>query len=606
MQNIDSPRAEYSGKQHNTYNSRYYGSKGRDQNYMQSIEVFMAHIYPFGSTNFATPTEQSVYNALSKLSSKYYVFYDNRWTWQGRDIQTDFIVAKEGACIQVIEVKGGVWSRKHGQLFVNGSLPSSDPVDQVIKQKKALIDKLKQSGSFEGFLPISHAIAFPDTPGEAFKDCVDLPPILDSRSIIYIQDWVSAQMEHSAKEFRQVVCDIKMIDHLKKTLANDWSPSLQDYLNTQDAQLRKQTQQIFIAYDKLFDEKRVGVKGCAGSGKTWLMIRLANKLAQNGSISNILVTCKNIALGEWLKNQLKSNKNKIDVFPFLEQMQLEVKEASLHTCDVDGMEDSERIEFFRTILPELYYSNIAQSRAIKYDAILVDEAQTFREDEWVCIESLLKDPINGKLHTFFDDYQRIYGEVDRTAILEDQKYFSLAVNLRNTRSIHNHSLKYVDEDIEINQSNVTGAPVYYKTYNDNPPEKTAIKSLELLLDDLIQNNTISLKNITILTTRRKEDCFLREFIDQDRHIGQFQITSEIDSEDKITCTSAQKFRGLESQIVILGDLEGRSYKQLNYIAASRAKLMLFLLTSESFIEKHPELTEGCEEYTGNLDLKAMF
>jgi hypothetical protein len=565
----------------------------------------MPHIYPFGATDFATPTEQTVYNALSNLGGNYYVFYDNRWSWHGRDIQTDFIIAKEGGCIQVIEVKGGVWSRKHGQLFVNGSRPSSDPVDQVIKQKKALIDKLKQSGSFDGFLPISHAIAFPDTPGEAFEDCEDLPPIIDSRSIIYIQDWVATQMERSAKEFRQVVCDIQMIEHLKKTLANDWSASLQDYLNTQDTQLRKQTQQIFIAYDKLFDEKRVGIKGCAGSGKTWLMIRLANKLVQNDSISNILVTCKNIALGEWLKNQLKSNKNKIDVFPFLEQMQLEVKEAKLHSCDVDEMGKSERVEFFRTVLSELYYSNIAESRAIKYDAILVDEAQTFREDEWVCIESLLKDPKNGKLHTFFDDYQRIYNEVDRDSILKDQHYFSLAVNLRNTRSIHNHSLKFLDDDIQINQSNVTGAPVYYKTYNDDHLEKTAIQSLELLLDDLINKNAVSIKNITILTTRRKEDCFLSEFIDQEKYIGQYLITSGIDSEDKITCTSAQKFRGLESQVVILGDLEGRSYKQLNYIAASRAKLMLFLLTSEKFLKKHPDMIEGCEEYTGSLDIESI-
>ncbi len=231
----------------------------------------MAHFYPYGATHFATPTEEIVYHALSNLGGKYYVFYDNRWSWHGRDIQTDFIIAKEGGCIQVIEVKGGVWSRKHGQLFVNGSLPSSDPVDQVIKQKKALIDKLKQSGAFNGFLPISHAIAFPDTPGEAFEDCEDLPPIIDSRSLIYIQDWVATQMERSAKEFRQVVCDIHMIEHLKKTLANDWSPSLQDYLNTQDSQLSKQTQQIFAAYDGLLKNKRVGIKGCAGSGKTWLM-----------------------------------------------------------------------------------------------------------------------------------------------------------------------------------------------------------------------------------------------------------------------------------------------------------------------------------------------
>jgi hypothetical protein len=565
----------------------------------------MAHFYPYGATDFATPTEQKVYNALSNLGGNYYVFYDNRWSWHGRDIQTDFIIAKEGGCIQVIEVKGGVWSRKHGQLFVNGSRPSSDPVDQVIKQKKALIDKLKQSGSFDGFLPISHAIAFPETPGEAFEDCVDLPPIIDSRSIIYIQDWVATQMERSAKEFRQVVCDIQMIEHLKKTLANDWSPSLQDYLNTQDAQLAKQTQQIFTAYDGLLNNKRVGIKGCAGSGKTWLMIRLANKFAQDTSVDKILVTCKNLALGGWLKQQLQSNKNKIDVFPLVEQMVEEVESAELHDCNVDEMEKVDRLDFYKTVLPELYFTHLADTRDVKYDVILVDEAQTFSEDYWACIEALLKDPEKGTLHTFFDDFQRIYNERDRESVLKDQFFFPLTVNLRNSRSIHDHSVKFMNEDIQINQSSVTGSPVYFQTFRDEQPGKSVLDKLQLLLDDLIVKNSISQRNITILTTRRKEDCFLREFVDQEKYIGQYLITSDIDSEFKITCTSAQKFRGLESQIVILGDLEGRSYKQLNYIAASRAKLMLFLLTSESFLAKHPELTDGCEEYTGSLDIESM-
>jgi hypothetical protein len=565
----------------------------------------MAHFYPYGATNFATHTEELVYRALGKLSDKYYVFYDNRWTWRGKDIQTDFIIAKEDSCIQVLEVKGGMWSRSRGQLLCNGEIPHQDPITQVIKQKKALIDKLKYDDKFEGFLPISHAIAFPDTPGEAFQDCTDLPPFLDSRSLIHIQDWVSTQMDLMEEQFRQKTFNKSMIDRLINSLSRDWSPSLQDYLNTQDSQLTKQTQQIFAAYDGLLNNRRVGIKGCAGSGKTWLMIRLANKFAQDPSISKILVTCKNLALGGWLKKQLKSNKNKIDVFPLVEQIKDEVEVSGLHKCNVGEMEKADRLDFYKTVLPELYFTHLTDTRDVKYDVILVDEAQTFSEDYWACIESLLKDPEKGTLHTFFDDYQRIYNERDRESVLKDQFFLSLTVNLRNSRSIHNHSVKFMDENIQVNQSSVTGAPVYFYPFSDEQPEKSVVDNLQLLLDDLIVKNSISQRNITILTTRRKEDCFLSEFVDREKYIGQYQITSEIDSEFKITCTSAQKFRGLESQIIILGDMEGRSYKQLNYIASSRAKLMLFLLTSEGFITKHPELTDGCEEYKGTLDMESM-
>jgi hypothetical protein len=572
---------------------------------LSGIGEYMAHLYPFGATSFPTTTEKSVYNALSKLGNNYYVFYDNRWSWRGRDIQTDFIIAKVDGCIQVIEVKGGVWSRDHGQLLVGGLPPSSDPVNQVIKQKKALIEKLKSDGAVMGYLPITHAIAFPETPGEAFEGCVDLPPILDSRSINFIQEWVATQMEISAKEFRQTVCDIQMIEHLKNTLSRDWTPSLQDYLNTQDTQLAKQTQQIFAAYDGLLHNQRVGIKGCAGSGKTWLMIRLANKFAQDTSIDHILVTCKNIALGEWLKKQLISNKNKIDVFPLVERMKTEVTAAGLHDCLVDEMDKVERLEFYKTVLPELYYTQLVDSREIKYDVILVDEAQMFSEDYWPCVESLLKDPESSKLHTFFDDYQRIYNESNLETILHDQLALPLSVNLRNTRSIHNQSVKFVDEEIKINQSSVTGAPVYYQIFEENQSGNNALENLNILLDDLIINNTVTWENITILTTRRKSDCFLCDYVDQDVALGSYKFTSEIGSGEKITCASVQGFRGLESQIIILGDIDGRGYKHLNYLAASRAKLMLFLLASDRFIEKHPDLTDECDEYTGGLDLKTI-
>jgi len=560
----------------------------------------MAHVYPYGTTRFGTYTEEIVYNALSKLSDKHYVFYDNRWTSRGLDIQTDFIIAKEGASIQILEVKGGQWSRLRGQLLCNGRPPHQDPVNQVIKQKKALIDKLRNSGSFDGFLPISHAIAFPDTPGEAFDGCVDLPPILDSRSIHYIQDWISTQMETAEQQFRQTVCDEKMINHLKKTLAHDWSASLQDYLNTQDAQLIKQTQQIFAAYDGLLNNRRVGIQGCAGSGKTWLMIRLANKFAQDKSIKNILVTCKNIALSEWLVSQLTSNKNKVDVFPLVEQMREEVKASGLHNCDITNMDKSERLEFYKTILPELYFTNLLDSRETKYDVILVDEAQTFNPDYWDCIGGLLRDPKEGILHTFSDDYQRIYNEKDEFK-LQDQLSLSLSVNLRNSRSIHDHAIKFIKEDIKINKSSVTGAPVYFIPFDDDMLEITSTDKLCGLLDDLLQNNSICQENITILTTRRKQDCFISKYVDEDERLGNHKFTSQVYSKFGITCTSAQKFRGLENQIIILGDIQSGDFKQLNYIAASRAKLMLFLLVSQNFINKYPEYIEGCREYTGEVD-----
>lgn len=121
----------------------------------------MAHLYPFGATSLSTPTEDAVYNALSKLSDKCYVFYDNRWSWRGQDIQTDFSIAKKDSYIQILEVKGGLWGRSRGKLLCNGQIPHQYRISQVNKQKKTLIEKLRNDGRDNGFVPISHAIAYP-------------------------------------------------------------------------------------------------------------------------------------------------------------------------------------------------------------------------------------------------------------------------------------------------------------------------------------------------------------------------------------------------------------------------------------------------------------
>lgn len=70
----------------------------------------------------------------------------------------------------------------------------------------------------------------------------------------------------------------------------------------------------------------------------------------------------------------------------------------------------------------------------RYDAIVCDEGQDFREEFWVPLELLLVDYETSPLYVFYDDNQNIYARAGTFPIRDEP--FSLTTNCRNTAPIH--------------------------------------------------------------------------------------------------------------------------------------------------------------------------
>ena len=85
-------------------------------------------------------------------------------------------------------------------------------------------------------------------------------------------------------------------------------------------QLKELTEQQFVTLNTLSKQKRVAISGCAGSGKTFLAIEQAKRLARRGM--SVLVTCYNRNLADWLRRHLAEQARtdlalrSIDVFNF--------------------------------------------------------------------------------------------------------------------------------------------------------------------------------------------------------------------------------------------------------------------------------------------------
>ena len=82
---------------------------------------------------------------------------------------------------------------------------------------------------------------------------------------------------------------------------------------------------------------------------------------------------------------------------------------------------------------DMAFDNISRS-VKKYDAIIVDEGQDFRDIWWVLIEAALKDQEKGILYIFADDNQALLPQ--RAKYPVEVAPFSLSKNCRNSGKIY--------------------------------------------------------------------------------------------------------------------------------------------------------------------------
>ncbi|MBN2156059.1 MAG: AAA family ATPase [Candidatus Lokiarchaeota archaeon] len=168
------------------------------------------------------------------------------------------------------------------------------------------------------------------------------------------------------------------------------------------------------------------VFGCAGSGKTVVLIARARYLAQNNPNSKILVLCYNRLLSQMIKNYILPNEftAQIEVktfhawakhliynidFRFQSVYEMRKKESELKVFK-NGLS-----LFFMKDVPQIleqaieYQKTIVKNpESIMYDAILIDEAQDFDESWFPSILKVLKDGENGSLLIACDGMQGIY------------------------------------------------------------------------------------------------------------------------------------------------------------------------------------------------------
>jgi hypothetical protein len=506
----------------------------------------------FDEENFDSESEKEFYKILkNKLDDNYVVFPSITWSkTDGKNSNCDFLILDKRRGFLCLEVKGGkslYWGKDKdkGQLFFIRKKGNKEekifPYSQALKNLQYFQEKYKQETGKE--FPGYSAVAF------VHHNIIKGQPTSiwqtrDSKVTIFKTDCEGDLKKRFDEIFDyyeslKTTFDIndydgeKLIEFINRRTAICYAKGAMIQYSGRDLEKVEAFEDVIV--DALKNYKTGFIKGGAGTGKTYIGIKMLQKAASEGKKGIYL--CHNIM-----------NRNKAS--ELLEDTDIEV----------EGLINN---KFFQ-------YN--------KYDLIIVDEAQDCSSET---IETISNHIINwlktqSRIFLFSDNNQRIFSNEKADITAEDfglKNIFQLSYNLRNTQLIHNRIKELTGYDKDMFGNDVVGVkPQMPEKICES--EEQAVQKIKQYIDDLSRDEVYS--GITIVSNCNIEKLpFVKEMLSEAKykHISYYDIRS---------------FKGCESNVVICidRDLEKNYGKQkaalvfnrLYYTALTRAKYLLYVVT----------------------------
>lgn len=563
----------------------------------------MAKMYPqWLPTSGKSNAERKLFDVLrDHLPQDYTILWSIDWTLatpttrggNARESEVDFLVLHPDRGLLILEVKGGgvgYDGSRHEWYTLDASNTRhaiKDPIDQARANKHALIRELTRLVSQPwlrtacGNSTFGHAIVVPDIykarianrpsrPDNFVIDRQDLQPVSIQTAI---EGAYTLWRRNSAQPLGQ-----RAIDEIVRLYAPSWyiRPLLADVFKDEQAHFTQLTEQQFTILDVLRWQKRAAISGCAGSGKTFLAIEQAQRLARHGF--KVLLTCYNRNLADWLRERLAAQADREMALGNIEVMNFHRLAARL--CNQVGISLPENEE--RAFDEDFALGLITASDSVeeRYDAILADEGQDFADSWWDALLSLLRSPTEGQFYVFYDDNQRIYDRHSVYPVPADH-YYPLAINCRTTRTIHEEMMQYYSVSDAAEFPTCKGPQGRTIERTEVPLRRSnEQQALLSLLNRLINEERIAIEDIVLLSPANSTTSRFREGTIIDRKYRLSWRMGGAYIPNTLTCCSIFAFKGLERAVVILAEpdkIQGYTEReQLVYVALSRARSHLII------------------------------
>ena len=215
----------------------------------------------------------------------------------------------------------------------------------------------------------------------------------------------------------------------------------------------------------------------------------------------------------------------------------------------------------------------------RFDAIVVDEAQDFREMWWYSIsEDLMVDDSGSSLQVFLDPNQSLWGEVNRPEIGLPEA-LKVETNCRNTKLVAEFSSNVLDLEAKTFRFAPEGVPATITSARNQDEQKRLVTSR---VQRLLTNQKLPPNQLVLIGPATKDKGSLAS-VDTIAGVKLITSASEWRRGGGILVTTARAFKGLEASAVIVYDVGvyGPLFTQADlYVASTRATYSLEVIVHD--------------------------
>ena len=567
---------------------------------------------------FPNDTEREFYNLLkdSPKTKDWTVLYSYRKDRTRRrnykrvfgDI--DFIALIPDVGVLVLEIKKSAPAKTEAHEFVY----SYDGVERIFPnpfrktyyQSKQIKDMLRHADRDCAGLFVGYLLVFPNYRKEfPMEVCIKREHYLngsvfnDGKLVPEFPDYMKNLLEtqksrtnyHSTPKINETLAKARLIlepvfDSSERETAEEINYS-GDMLDDD----------IYLQYSMISQLPRALILGAAGTGKTYMAYKHVEKAREQGL--DTLFICHSRLMGNELSVSFRhcSDVDAMCAEDFL------LKTAGMTRQDIpEG--PAEKKEFYEKILPRECLKNI---RKPKYDLMIIDEFQEMIRPEYgPVLDALVKGGLRGGKVWLLSDFENNAFDKERAAGLEkfikdygfDSCRVMLSTDYRNPAAVTALASCAAKNGLSMYERNAIRANGAQEiiVYDDIEDEKD---KLEALLDKLLSKSCgYSRRDLVALSAHSGDNSVASALASVKRGWGRVLQPKEKAGDNDIAYTSVRNFKGLESDVVIITDIDDQPYSpDINtvvYSGITRAKYRVSFMVKKSVLGRFKALIDADE------------
>ena len=495
--------------------------------------------------------------------------------------ECDFVIFDPLKGMFVIEVKGGGVSHdpQSGPDWYSidrfgNKHQIKDPFKQsetyrfkILRQVKEKVRGLKNTQ-----IPVGHSVAFPDISKNSLGGIIahNRPReiIACKEDLIDLNSWYQKSSDFWMKHDGFDPIGKQALNEIERVFLGPVHarPSLRAAMDLEEENRIKLTDDQSRLLVSVSSYPRFNIIGGAGTGKTVIARKLAEQLAADGK--RVALICYNRALG-------KTNEVYFEGDQFIRAGTFHAIFESLFTNKLneyfqEAVSSYPNADEWKVLRPFAYALALEENDDVRFDAIIIDEAQDFTSEMWLPIQMLLKSD-DSNFAVFADTNQTLYSKIDHVPKLSLP--FLLHTNCRNTKEIHESAYE-----------NYSGPPISPPSLSGEEVHKfdlglfmDQLTKLEEILNSLVKDQDLDPSDVVILIAKSSqlESNFeaLRKFAKKFKF-----IKDEFGAVDEVRVSTVRRFKGLEAPAVILwglSEVEEKYSSEIKYVGTSRAKSLYF-------------------------------